>query len=107
RGLITEFDDFMNHLSFFFLQCAFLFAHFNMHSQLLVAQSLAGAQMQWREAIDNSGANPVKSVTYAVEQRHRYLQRERSDGRESIRRGKSQELRNQIAEQHDDCKDHN
>src|SRR5438034_7147039 len=24
RGLITEFDDFMNHLSFFFLQCAFL-----------------------------------------------------------------------------------
>ena len=52
-GLIAEFDDFMNHLSFFFLQCAFLFAHFNQRSQLLVAQSLAGAQMQWREAIDN------------------------------------------------------
>src|SRR5205814_702781 len=46
RGLITEFDDFMNHLSFFFLQCAFLFAHFNQRTQLLVAQSLAGAQME-------------------------------------------------------------
>src|SRR5882724_8437496 len=63
-GLIAEFDDFMDHLSFFFLQCPFLFAHFNERPQLLVAQSLAGAQMQWREAINNQGANAFKSVTY-------------------------------------------
>src|SRR5205823_13544253 len=79
RGLITELDAFMNHLSSFFLQSAFLFAHFNNRPQFLVAQSLAGAQMQWCEAINNSGANALKCLTYAVEQRHRYLYRECSD----------------------------
>ncbi len=67
RGFIAEFDDFLDHFSFAFIQCAFLLAHLNQRPQLLVAQARTSSQMRRGEKIDNICADGLESVTDAIE----------------------------------------
>ena len=104
---VAQLDDFLNHFGFAFIQGALFFTHLNQGPQFLIAQARTSAQMRRREKIDDISANRLESTTHAIKKRHCYLQRQGADGRESIRRRKRQEFRNQITEQHHDGKDPN
>ncbi len=67
------------------MQCAFLLAYLDQHSKFGVAQARSRWQMQRSEKIGNTGADRLKRVSYALEQRHRHLQRECPNSGESIR----------------------
>ena len=61
--------------------------------------------MRGREKIDNESADALKTVSHAIEQRHRHLQGECADRGKTVGRGKCEELWNQIAKQYHNGED--
>src|SRR2546430_5761883 len=105
RSLVAELDDFLDHLALGLLESALFLANFDEGLEFFVAELFSFSQMERRQPFDDRRARPLEQASHAIEQRHRGLERENAERRETVRHGKREKFRNQIAKQNDDRED--
>ena len=102
---VAQLDDFLDHLSFRFVERTFFLAHFDEGLEFLVAEPLAFVQMRGSQQIEQGGAEGLQPAARAIEQRDGDLQGEHADGGKAIGSGEGEQFRDQVAQQNHDGED--